>query len=335
MIVPSKSDVLISGIQPVTLAFASILGFCGVKVLVVDELKKPVLNSKSLNLSAYNIHLLQQIGFTIEANTGQIEFVNQSLKLLATHLSNVVWDTQIIEKSENKYQLKHNNVSWFHESKFIYSSDDLIIDKNENELNFRNAFVLAWRLVAIINETFSTKILSSYQKEKEILQQYAAEKSRFQKISEKLIGTKKTAIHLADSKINLHLSHKRELQAGDILPDLAFYDEQLKADSSLYNWCKYAHFSIIIFGYLGPTNLFSLARWLQLNYPIQLFYLPQSKKNECIFKALHIPLGEKKTLIIRPDRYIAFVNDTVDMDIIDNYLRNVLLMKAKAENINE
>ena len=335
MIIPSKSDVLISGIQPASLAFGSILSFCGLKVLVVDNLKMIDFDSKSLNLSGYNILLLQHIGFTVEANTSHFSFVDQSLNLLATHLSNVVWDTQIIEKAENKYQLKHNNVSWFHESKFIYSSDDLIIDKNENELNFRNAFVLAWRLVAIINETFSTKILSSYQKEKEILQQYAAEKSRFQKISEKLIGTKKTAIHLADSKINLHLSHKRELQAGDILPDLAFYDEQLKADSSLYNWCKYAHFSIIIFGYLGPTNLFSLARWLQLNYPIQLFYLPHSKKNESIFKSLHIPLGEKKTLIIRPDRYIAFVNDTVDMDIIDNYLRNVLLMKAKAENINE
>ena len=332
MIVPSKSDVLISGIQPVTLAFASILGFCGVKVLVVDELKKPVLNSKSLNLSAYNIHLLQQIGFTIEANTGQIDFVNQSLKLLATHLSNVVWDIQIIEKSENKYELKHNNASSFHESKFIYFLDDLIIDKNENELNFRNAFVLAWRLVAIINETFSSNILSSYQKEKEIFQQYDAEKSQLQKIREKFIGTKKTAIHLADSKINLHLSHKRELQAGDILPDLVFYDEQLKADSSLYNWCKYAHFSIIIFGYLGPTNLFSLARWLQLNYPIQLFYLPQSEKNESIFKTLHIPIGEKKTLIIRPDLYISFVNDTVDMDIIDNYLNNVLGMNAKAKD---
>ena len=332
MIIPSKSDVLILGIQPVSLAFASILSFCGLKVLVVDDLKKPVLNPKSLNLSDYNILLLKHVGFTIEANTSHFSFINQSLKLLATHLSNVVWDTQIIEKSENKYELKHNNASSFHESKFIYSSDDLIIDKNENELNFRNAFALAWRLVAIVNETFSTKILSSYQKEKEIFQQYAAKKSRFQKVSEKLIGTKKTAIHLADSKINLHLSHKRELQAGDILPDLTFYDEQLKADSNLYNWCKYAHFSIIIFGYLGPTNLFSLARWLQLNYPIQLFFLPQSEKNEAIFKALRIPLGEKKTLIIRPDRYIAFVNDTVDMDIIDNYLNNVLGMNAKAEN---
>ena len=332
MIIPSKSDVLISGIQPVTLAFASILGFCGLKVLVVDDLKKPVLNPKSLNLSDYNILLLKHVGFTIEANTSHFSFVNQSLKLLATHLSNVVWDTQIIEKSQNNYQLKHNNVSLLHESKFIYSSDDLIIDKNENELNFRNAFVLAWRLVAIVNETFSSNILLSYQKEKEILQQYAVEKSQFQKIREKFIGTKKTAIQLADSKINLHLSHKRELQAGDILPDLAFYDEQLKADSSLYNWCKYAHFSIIIFGYLGPTNLFSLARWLQLNYPIQLFFLPQSEKNEAIFKALRIPLGEKKTLIIRPDRYIAFVNDTVDMDIIDNYLNNVLGMNAKAKD---
>ena len=332
MIIPSKSDVLISGIQPVTLAFASILGFCGLKVLVVDDLKKPVLNPKSLNLSDYNILLLKHVGFTIEANTSHFSFVNQSLKLLATHLSNVVWDTEIIEKSQNKYQLKHNNLSSFHESKFIYSSDDLIIDKNENELNFRNAFALAWRLVAIVNETFSTKILSSYQKEKEIFQQYASEKSQFQKIRDKFIGTKKTSIHLTDSEINLHLSHKRELQAGDILPDLTFYDEQLKADSNLYNWCKYAHFSIIIFGYLGPTNLFSLARWLQLNYPIQLFFLPQSEKNEAIFKALRIPLGEKKTLIIRPDRYIAFVNDTVDMDIIDNYLNNVLGMKAKAKD---
>lgn len=331
MSIPSKSDVLISGIHPVSLAFASILGANGLKVLVIDDVEKPNLSSEVLGLSTYNIQLLKHIGFAIEANTSQLEFVNQSLKLLATHLCSVVWSTQIIDKSENKYRLQHDEKVTFHEGKFTYLLEDLIIDKKENELNFRNAFVLAWRLVGIVNETFEPKILSSYQKEKEILQQYAVAKSTFQKVKEKFIQPKKTAIHLTDSKINLHLSHKRALEAGDVLPDLPFYDEQLKAESSLYNWCKYQHFSMIIFGYLGATNLFSVARYLQLNYSIQLFYLPPSEKNESIFKALDIPIGEKKTLIVRPDRYLSFVNDTVDLDIIDNYFRNVLFMKAKAE----
>ena len=331
MTIPSKSDVLISGIRPVSLAFASILGFCGLKVLVIDDLEKPDLSSEILKLSTYNIKLLVHAGYNIEANTSQLEFVNQSLKLLATHLCSVVWNTEIYKKSENKYAVTHQNVTSFHETKFIYSVHDLIIDEKENELNFRNAFILAWRLVDIINETFDFRILTSYQKEKEILEQLAGEKSAIQKIREKFIGLKKPDIQLTDSKINMHLSQKRALEAGGILPDLIFYDEQLKAESSLYNWCKYQHFSIIILGYLGPTNLFSLARWIQLNYPIQLFYLPLSEKNKAIFEELNISIGEKKTLIIRPDRYICFVNDTVDMDIIDNYLRNVLLMKTKSE----
>lgn len=331
MSIPSKPDVLIVGIHPLSLALASILGFCGLNILVIDAVNKPNLQPENLNLSSYNIQLLKQFGFNVEAKTSQLEFVNQSLKLLATYLCYVVWETEIIGKTQNKYQLKNQNDVSFHESKFTYFIDDLLIDEKDNDINFRNAFILAWRLVGIVIDTLDSEILSSYQKEKEIIQQYAFPKNHFQKIKEKLIGVKKTSINFIDSKINLHLSHKRVLQAGEILPDLVFYDEQLKTESSLYNWCKYPHFSIIIFGYLGPTNLFSLARWIQLNFSIQLYYLPPSEKNEAIFKALDIPIGEKKTLIVRPDRYLAFVNDTVDMDIIDNYLRNVLLMKAKAE----
>jgi hypothetical protein len=70
---------------------------------------------------------------------------------------------------------------------------------------------------------------------------------------------------------------------------------------------------------------------VQLNFNVKLFYLPYSEKNESVFESLKISSTEKRTLIVRPDKYISLVNDTVDTDIIDNYLRNVLMLTANAE----
>jgi hypothetical protein len=111
--------------------------------------------------------------------------------------------------------------------------------------------------------------------------------------------------------------------------DLDFYDEKLKINSSLYQWCSYHHFSVFFFGFLTPSHLFTIAKWIQLNYAVQLFYLPPSEKNQHIFDAFEIKEGERKTLIIRPDRYIGLINDAIDIDIVDNYLKNMVLMKNK------
>jgi hypothetical protein len=41
----------------------------------------------------------------------------------------------------------------------------------------------------------------------------------------------------------------------------------------------------------------------------------------------------KKTIIIRPDKYIGLLHDGIDVDIIDNYLANFVNMKEKVKPV--
>ena len=340
MSIPKESSVLISGSNPVAFAFATVLSVCGIKVLVIDELKEADLRKDSFILDGYSLNLLEKIGYNLPISDNYSiktsDFINQSLSLLATHLSLVFWDTQSTSDyhiSGSNYILKHRNTAFEHQTAYHFTKKDLVIDVQNDALNFRNLFVLAWRVIGIINNNLDAKILQSYPTESEILsKQYAnltAKKTTFQKLFSRLLKPKKSEINLIDSKISLHLSQHRKVEAGELLLDLDFYDEKLKVNSSLYQWCSYHHFSVFFFGLLTPSHLFTIAKWIQLNYAVQLFYLPPGDKNQHIFEAFEIKKGERKTLIIRPDRYIGLINDAIDIDIIDNYLKSMVMMKNK------
>ena len=340
MSIPKKSSILISGSSPVAIAFATILSACGIKVLVIDELREADLRKESFVLDRYCFSLLEKMGYKLpEADHFLIktsDFITQSLSLLATHLSLVFWDTKWTSNyniSGSNYILKYRDVDFEHQTEYHFTINDLVIDVNNEALNFRNAFVLAWRLIGIITGNLDAKILQSYPAETALLsKQYAdqsSSKNSFQQLFSRLLKSKKSEINLIESKISLHLSQHRKVEAGELLKDLDFYDEKLKVNSSLYQWCSYHHFSVFFFGFLTPSHLFTIAKWIQLNYAVQLFYLPPSEKNQHIFDAFDIKEGERKTLIIRPDRYIGLINDAIDIDIIDNYLKSMVLMKHK------
>jgi hypothetical protein len=340
MRIPSSSSILLSGINPVSLALASILSTCGVKVLVVDEWKPITSGVEEIIIDNYSFELLQHIGFELETNMkpriNAAYFVKQSLKVLATNLCSVIWDTQVLSKpkaSSQIYRLKHEDEIFEHQSQYFYNTHDLLTNQTHSILNFRNIFALAWRLIGILNKNLDQKILESYPKEVDLLKEQFdiinGSKKQFHKVIQQLFSSKKRELNLVDSKISLHLSQHRNIEAGDLLPDLNFYDEQLKTESSLYKWCNYRHFSVFMFGYLTPSHLFTIAKWLQLNYAVQLFYLPPSERNQPVFDTFQILTGERKTLIIRPDRYIGLISDSIDIDIIDNYLKSIIMMKTK------
>lgn len=334
MRIPASSDVLIIGISPVSLAFATVLAKGGLKVLVIDELSSPQTNLENLHLSNYCQNLLLEVGFKITDDWSANGFINQSFKLLAQHLCSVLWETQVDFKTANHYDLIHNGYSNQHSSTFVFNQKELIISTTNNDLNFRNVFILAWRVIGVVNKNLSSLVLNGYAEEKKLLTSFyeqSTQKGFFYKLFNKWKIAKKEEIDYTNSSINLHLSQQRKLAAGEVLPDLPFYDEKLKAQISLYKWCSYQFFSLIIIGRINPNFLFNVAKWLQLNYQIQLFYLPYSDKNQPFFETLGLTKEQQRTLIIRPDKYIGFLHDGIDTDIIDNYLRTVLKMKAKAE----
>ena len=63
-----------------------------------------------------------------------------------------------------------------------------------------------------------------------------------------------------------------------------------------------------------------------MKYPnmLNFFYLPPSGKNLDVFNAFEINPHLQKAIIVRPDMHIGFINDRVDMVVMDNYLRNVV-----------
>ncbi|HWZ35045.1 MAG TPA: FAD-dependent monooxygenase, partial [Mucilaginibacter sp.] len=133
------------------------------------------------------------------------------------------------------------------------------------------------------------------------------------------------------SNISLHLSHATQIRAGDRLPYLAVFDERKQSVTDLHEWCSKPGFTLIVLGKLQEIDLFTLAKWITQSYngALNLFYLPPSTKNQHVFDQFEIAEGKKKALIVRPDMHIGLINDVVDIDMMDNYLNNVVgLIKA-------
>jgi len=134
------------------------------------------------------------------------------------------------------------------------------------------------------------------------------------------------SISYRNSAINLHLSNSKNIKAGDRLPYLKVFDEKRQEETDLHEWCTKPGFTLIVLGKFQDIDLFTLAKWITQNYngSLNFFYLPPSVKNEEVFKTFGVADGQKKALIIRPDMHIGFINDVVDIEMMDNYLYNVI-----------
>jgi hypothetical protein len=128
------------------------------------------------------------------------------------------------------------------------------------------------------------------------------------------------------SALNLHISQSTRIKSGDRLPYLKVFDEKKQQETDLHEWCGKPGFTLIILGKLSEMDLFSLAKWITQKYPVMLnfFYLPKSAKNQAIFDAFEVNEKQGKSLIIRPDMCIGFMNDKVDMVLMNNYLKNIV-----------
>ena len=131
-----------------------------------------------------------------------------------------------------------------------------------------------------------------------------------------------------DSNINLHLSKSTKVKAGDRLPYVKVFDEKQMTETDLHEWCAKPGFTLLILGKFDELFLFAIAKWITQKYPglLNFFYLPPSGKNLDVFETFECNPHQQKALIIRPDMYIGYLNDVVDMAMMDNYLQNVALV---------
>jgi hypothetical protein len=344
MTIPAQSDILIEDVNPANLALAVLLSKNGANVLLVDQ-NPTIGNLEPITLDQYCFDFLIAYGFEFSESESKDltfnsnQFAQQSFKILGNHLCRIIWGVTFTLKDfvKNEYHLQHDGKLSLHQTQFFISK--LNFNTQNTFLDFKKAFLLAWRLTGVfVENNLKVNSLTGYFSESELFQnQYSknlkALAQRKKSFWQTIFKPKVKDYHLIDSKVNLHLSMYRSLQAGDLLPNLSFFDEKAKEYTSLHKWCNYKYFSVIIFGSIIQPSLFSLARWIQLNYPVQLFYLPWSKRNQELFTELNILEDMKKTIIVRPDKYIGLLHDGIDVDVIDNYLANFVNMKEKAKPV--
>jgi len=226
----------------------------------------------------------------------------------------------------------------------------------------QDGYNLAWKLAGVVNNLIRPGILDSYAKERmpvaksllkttdavfNMITSHNVFVGLFKKLalfkllralwkSEaiKTIFFKKVSqidISYRDSNINLHLSKSTQIKAGDRLPYLKVYDEKRLTETDLHEWCSKPGFTLLILGKFDELFLFAIAKWITQKYPgmLNFFYLPPSGKNLDVFEAFECNPHQQKALIIRPDMYIGYMNDVVDMGMMDNYLQNVVLVDGR------
>ncbi len=259
------------------------------------------------------------------------------------------------------YRLHHRMADKFAEQRCFLIGDAAHIHSPVGgqgmNTGLQDAYNLAWKLAGVVNKQFGEKILDTYPTErmpvaKELLNttdrvfnlilsrnwitglfkkwalpgllKWVWSKENLRELFFKRLS--QINISYRDSAISLHLSQATQIKAGDRLPYLKVFDEKKQTETDLHEWCSKPGFVLIVFGKVDEADLFALARWITLNYPAMLnfFYLPPSAKNQHIFDAFEIKEGQGKSVIIRPDMHIGFINDKVDMGVMDNYLRNIV-----------
>ncbi|MXV50053.1 hypothetical protein GS399_03645 [Pedobacter sp. HMF7647] len=268
-------------------------------------------------------------------------------------VSNCEWFTS--------YKLHHRMAESFHLQRCFLIGDAAHIHSPVGgqgmNTGLQDAYNLSWKLVGVINGQYHSKILNSYQEErmpvaKQLLKttdklftiiiskNWLSIKLRnflvpliIPKIwsNDKIRGrffkmVSQIGISYRHSSVNVHHSHLSSVKAGDRLPYLEFYDEKKEETTDLHSWFNKTGFTILVLGTFDERFLFSIAQWITLNYPqgLNFFYLPYSKRNIAFFHQFHISYGQKKLLIVRPDMYIGYMNDVVDLEIIGNYLKNII-----------
>jgi len=259
------------------------------------------------------------------------------------------------------YRLHHRMADKFREQRCFLIGDAAHIHSPVGgqgvNTGLQDAYNLAWKLAGVINGRLKESILNSYAAERmpvartllnttdrvfnmvmsnkwytRLFKTYlmpsvlkfawnnkGIKEALFKRVSQ-------IDINYRESAINLQISQSTKIKAGDRLPYLKVFDEKKQEETDLHEWCSKPGFTFIVLGKLAESDLFTLAKWITQNYSsiLNFFYLPPSAKNLHVFEAFEINPNRVKSLIIRPDMHIGFINDKVDMVLMDNYLKNIV-----------
>lgn len=128
------------------------------------------------------------------------------------------------------------------------------------------------------------------------------------------------------SPLAVHHASGRRVQAGDRLPYLPVFDEKAKIQTDLHRWCEKPGFVLLLLGTIGHHHLHIIGQWMRQKYPrtMHLYYLPYSISNEQVFEAFEVKRNATKIVLIRPDMHIGYINDMLNVSLIDTYMEEIL-----------
>ncbi|WP_207428505.1 NAD(P)/FAD-dependent oxidoreductase [Pedobacter sp. SYSU D00535] len=225
----------------------------------------------------------------------------------------------------------------------------------------QDAYNLAWKLSGVIKGSFDEQILETYAEERmEVakkllattdrifsigvsqnwlvrklrkfvlprLLRFSDRRDNFAKSFFPLIS--QTGVQYRTGPISVHHSQSRRVQAGDRLPYIKLFDEKLKRETDLHQWCAKPGFTLLVIGWLNSRDLMLLAKWITQTFPFNLnfYYLPHSEKNQHVFDLFEVGERQKKAVIVRPDLYIGYINDAVVIELIETYLKDTVGWKS-------
>jgi 2-polyprenyl-6-methoxyphenol hydroxylase-like FAD-dependent oxidoreductase len=278
------------------------------------------------------------------------------------YLSDLTKSTVKIEENHwfTTYKLHHRMAERFRDQRCFLIGDAAHIHSPVGgqgmNTGLQDAYNLAWKLAGVINGQIRESILDTYAGERmpvaKILLNTTDKafsiimsKSWFTRIYRQWIlpwllnlawRSKKLktfffrvvsqiGITYRESNINLHLSKSTKVKAGDRVPYLKVYDEKKEIETDLHEWCAKPGFTLIVLGKFDKMFLFTIAKWITTKYPgmLNFFYLPPSGKNVEVFEAFEADPHRQMAMIVRPDMHIGYMNDVVDLGMLDNYLQNV------------
>ena len=133
-------------------------------------------------------------------------------------------------------------------------------------------------------------------------------------------------LHYRRSALSAHHANSRHIQAGDRVPFLSVYNEKTKTRTDLHRWCEKPGFTLLIMGTIDHHQLHIVGRWMRQKYPreMHLYYLPYSPRNSDVFNRFELRPTATRIVLIRPDMHIGYMNDTLNVNLIDTYMEEIL-----------
>ena len=226
-----------------------------------------------------------------------------------------------------------------------------VLGRGMNE-GLYDAANLAWKLAGVVNGRMAARILHTYQQERmpgarmdngvfELLENSPAwlnwlRRARLVKRINRIGSNPGRLKHAFDrlaglstdyrqSPLSVHHASGGQIRAGDRLPYLPVFDEKTKTQTDLHRWCEKPGFVLLVLGTISHHHLNIIGQWMRQKYPreMHLYYLPYSFQNQPVFDAFEVRSTGTKIVLVRPDMYIGYINDMLNVSLIDTYMEEI------------